>query len=116
MRNPTVAIMLFIVLGIGCLCPQTIPSAAQGGRYALTITNGTGRVFHRVHIAWVRDKDWGPNILQTALRPRTSVVQRNMVPAEYDLLLVDSNGAQCTVKNVHVYNDTPVTVAEENCH
>ena len=114
-RNPTKVILLVIVLCVGCLFARTIPSAAQGGRFALTITNGTGRDFHRLHVAWTRDKDWGPNLLQSVLRPRTSVVQRNMVPAEYDLLLVDSKGAQCTLPNVQVYNDKAVTVAEDNC-
>ena len=115
MRNPTIAILLFIVLCVGYLFAQTIPSAAQGGRYALTITNGTGRDFHRLHIAWIRDKDWGQNMLQNVLKPRTSVVQRNLVPAEYDLLLVDRKGGQCTLKNVRVYNDSAVTVAEDHC-
>src|SRR5215211_3053221 len=102
MRNPTIASLLFIVLSL-CLFVRPAPSAAQGGRYALTLKNGTSRDFQRMHISWSRDKDWGPNILQSVLRPGMSVVQRNMIPAEYDLLLVDSNGNQCALRNVQVY-------------
>jgi hypothetical protein len=113
MRGPTVVTLLLILLCLGPLLPRT--TVAQGARYALSVKNGTGRDFLRLHVAWSRDRQWGPNILQSALRPNAEVVQRNMVPSEYDLLLVDSNGAQCTLKNVQVYNDKAVIVAEVNC-
>ena len=112
MRNST-AKLLLIVLLLGCLFAR--PSAADAGRCTLTVKNGTGREFNRLHISWSRDKDWGPNILQAVLKPGGSVVQPNMIPAEYDLLLVDGNGGQCTLKNVQVYNDTSVTVLDTHC-
>jgi hypothetical protein len=113
MRGPTTTTLLLIVLLLGGLLVR--PTTAQGGRYALTVQNGTGREFYRLHISWSRDKEWGPNLLQNVLRPGTSVVQRNIVPAEYDLLLVDSNGTACTLRNVKVYNDITVSVVEAHC-
>ena len=113
MRVPTVVTLLFIFLCLGPLFPRA--TGAQGARYALSVKNGTGRDFLRLHIAWSRDKQWGPNVLQSALRPNASVVQRNMAPSEYDLLLIDSNGGQCIVRNRPVYNDTTVEVVDANC-
>jgi hypothetical protein len=113
MRGPTVVTLLLIVLCLGPLLPRA--TVAQGARYALGVRNDTGRVFLRLHIAWSRDRQWGPNILQSALRPGESVVQGNMVPSEYDLLLVDSNGGQCTLRNVQVYSDKVVPVVDANC-
>lgn len=113
MRGPKVVTLLLIVLCLGPPLPRA--TVAQGARYALSVKNNTGRDFLRLHIAWSRDRQWGPNILQSVLRPNAEVVQRNMVPSEYDLLLVDSNGAQCTVRNVQVYNDKAVNVVEANC-
>lgn len=113
MRVPTLVTLLFIVLCLGPLLPQA--TVAQGARYTLSVRNATGREFLRLHIAWSRDKQWGPNLLQSVLRPNASVVQRNMVPAEYDLLLVDGNGSQCIVRNVQVYADTAVNVLDGHC-
>ena len=112
MRGPTV-VTLLLVLCLGPLLPRA--TVAQGARYNLSVKNATGRDFLRLHIAWSRDKQWGPNLLQSALRPNASVVQGNMVPSQYDLLLVDSNGGQCIVRSVQVYNDTAVEVVEGHC-
>ena len=113
MRGPTVVALLLIVLCLGVQLPRA--TVAQGARYSLSVKNDTGRTFLRLHIAWSRDRQWGPNILQSALRRNESVVQRNMVPSEYDLLLVDSNGGQCTLTNVQVYNDRAVNIVDANC-
>lgn len=108
MRNPTIVTLLALVLILSCF---TAPSA-QGGRVTLVIKNSTGRDFQRVHIAWSRDKDWGPNILQGVLRPGASVVRGGMVPAEYDMLLVDANQWQCTIRKVQIYGDTTLTLTD----
>jgi hypothetical protein len=109
MRNPTIVTLLLVILILSCF---SAPSA-QDGRLTLVIKNSSGRDFHRVHISWSRDKDWGPNILQAVLRPGASVVRRGMVPAEYDMLLVDANQRPCTIRNLQIYNDTTLTLTDD---
>jgi hypothetical protein len=113
MRNPTVVTLILIVLVFSCFSAQPAKSTAQGGRYSVVIKNGSGRDFHRLHISWSRDKDWGPNLLQNVLRPGMSIVRRDMLPAEYDMLLVDGNENHCTLRSLQVNNDQTLTITEE---
>ena len=109
MRNPT---LIFVVLVLSCLFVQPATSTAQG-RCLLVVRNSSGRQFHRLHVSWNRDKDWGPNVLQSALKPGMSVELRDLVPAEYDVLLVDGNDNHCTLRGVQVYNNQTLTITEE---
>ena len=112
MRKPAIVTLVLIVLVGGCLATR-LPAVAAQGRCALTIRNGSGRNFHRLHISWSRDKDWGPNLLQEVLKPGMSMVRRDMVPADYDVLLVDGNNKQCTLRSVKVYNDMTLNITED---
>jgi hypothetical protein len=112
MHNPILATLIFLVLVFGCFSAQPATNAVQG-RSSLVVANGTGRDFHRLHISWSRDKDWGPNLLQNVLRPGTSFTRNDMVPAEYDLLLVDGNQNHCTLRKVPVYNNQTLRITEE---
>ena len=115
MRKPVVVILLLIVFVCGCLAERLAASEAQGGRCALTIRNGTGRDFHRLHISWSRDKEWGPNLLPGVLKPGASTGPREMVPADYDLMLVDANSRQCTLRNVRVSTNMTLDITEDKC-
>jgi hypothetical protein len=111
MRKPAIVILVVFVLVSGCLATG-LPSVAAQSRCALTIRNGSNRTFHRLHVSWSRDKDWGANLLQEVLRPGMSMTRRDMVPADYDVLLVDGNNQQCTLRGVKVYNDMTLTITE----
>lgn len=112
MHNPTLATLIFFVLVFSCFSAKPATYAVQG-RASLVITNGTGRNFHRLHISWSRDKDWGPNLLQNVLKPGMSFTRSDMVAAEYDMLLVDANETQCTLRKVQVYNNQTLRITEE---
>ena len=69
MRKPAMATSILIVLMLGGIAIQPESSDAQSRRCTLTIANNSRRNFHRLHISWSRDKDWGPNLLQNILTP-----------------------------------------------
>jgi len=113
MRKPALVTLLFILFLVGGLASRSPTSGGQGGRCRLVVSNGSGKVFNRLHVSWSRDKDWGPNLLREALRPGMSFARGDMVPADYDLLLVDSDEKQCTLSGVRVYSDTTFTITED---
>src|SRR5260370_41205200 len=69
MRKPAVATSILIVLILAGMTMQPASSSAQSRRYTLTIRNNSSREIHRLHMSWMRDKDWGPNLLPVILRP-----------------------------------------------
>ena len=115
MRKAIIAGWILLLLVVGSGASHSSTTVVQGGKCTLTIRNDSQRVFYRLHISWSNDQDWGPNLLQSPLRPGMSVNQP-LAPASYDVLLVDANQNQCLRRGVRVVNDFTVAITESDCH
>jgi len=114
MRKAGIASWILILLLFGSVASYSSTAVVQSRRCTLTIRNNSGRDFYRLHLSWSGDKDWGPNLLQTPLRPGMSF-DRVVVPAQYDLLLVDGKETPCIVRGVRVVNDMSQPVTDSHC-
>lgn len=110
----TVILALTLVLLTFAVSAGYSTANVQGKRCTLNIKNGSSRDFYRLHISWNRDRAWGPNLLQSPLRPGMAINQV-LVPADYDVLAVDANEDSCIVKGVKVFNDMTLLITDQHC-
>ena len=103
-----------ILLTLALSAAHSSTANVQAKRCTLIIKNGSSRDFYRLHVSWNRDSAWGPNLLQTPLRPGMTA-DRVLVAADYDVLAVDAENNSCLVKGVRVFNDTTVVITNEHC-
>jgi hypothetical protein len=67
----------------------------------LTIHNHSDQVLVEVHLA-ERSDDWGPNLLPSALYPGEDLVIDDIECGEYDVLVIDENGIDCELRDLHL--------------
>ena len=82
----------------------------------LTVVNNLGRDIQRIHLAWSGTERWGPDRLgKDILRAGRSIPLGDIAPGDYDILFIDTQGNQCVVRNLPIYNDRDFKLTDQNC-
>jgi hypothetical protein len=101
--------------GSNCVCDSNnncLPP--EGG--VLRVENQSGFAITEIHVAPVGSTTWGPNLISgTTLAPGNSLTV-SVACDQYDALLIDEAGDQCTVHNVDLcFSNADWIIRNDTC-
>jgi hypothetical protein len=79
---------------------------AQSGPYSVRIENVSSYSIREVHMSWVGDNNWGPDLLGRSTLSPAYAFTKSFYTGLYDLKLVDEDGDVCIVPRVAVNGPT----------
>ena len=86
------------------------PLVAQN-RHTFTIVNNSGFEIVEIHISSMKDGSWEPDRLGPAvLRSGHQYTLGGLVPAYYDIKIIDEDNDSCIMKSVYVNNNLTWTL------
>ncbi len=96
------------------LLAAALPAAyAQGGK--LGLHNDTGKTITAVHVSPIDVDRYGPNLLRGAqVQDGGNYTFADLPNGLYDMRLVDSDGAECLLKDIDYFQYTIWTITR-NC-
>jgi len=69
----------------------------NGDEASLTVHNRSSTIVDEVRLSYAGDHTWGRNQLRRELMPGDEVVVYGIDCADYDVMVVDTQGARCVV-------------------
>ena len=98
--------MLAVSLALVAIMAGALPVAAQSSHYSLRMQNNTGLDIYQVHLSSAADPSWRRDLLGSGiLEDGSSFTVNQISPGRYDLLIVDGEGASCSVRNFPIFSD-----------
>jgi hypothetical protein len=83
-------------------------------RYRLEIHNHSEVEIYNIYVSRSSETGWGRDRLaEDTLTPRHYLPIENVVPGEYDFLIVDEYGRRCMKRDYQIFKDTEWDITDE---
>lgn len=83
-------------------------------RYELEIHNHSEVVIYNVYMSHSYETQWGRDRLEDdTLSPRHYISIEDIVPGEYDFLVIDEYGRKCMQRDYPIFNDKQWDITDE---
>jgi hypothetical protein len=91
-------------------------SSSDDGSGRLRVRNQSDFAITEIHVTSVGSPTWGPNLISGDILAPGEILNVDVSCDNYDALLVDESGAQCTVHNVDLcFNTADWVIQNDTC-
>lgn len=107
-----------VATALACLMFGASPSrlrtaGAVDRRYQLVIVNDSEVDVNNLYMSSSHKTSWGPDLLRDdILSPQKSFTISDIIPGEYDFMLVDEEENRCVERDVQIFRDGEWVITE----